>query len=341
MGWLPTHTRTVSWQLLERSTREEKISREEFSRLFGSVRRQLRIQDENGVDAGIQYDFVPHVESETVPETATYTFFLRTEKPQIFLFDDNINDPQKNQTTEKTPRRPKDFQETKQETENPISNNETEFAIEEKDKFIEEERQSRLPNAAPTQDISSFLDDLEGEEENEIDDDAEFSSLASTLKFEGKEPVTSSPGSMNNMINEIKLDGLPAGFDRSSVESHPIEEKKEEILTKNKNGSSYKDKNLVILDSTSELKNLTTDLSGNSKGNISKATEQLEDFFVNKFEIMKVLQGKAEENDNALKINQADVHGTKFDGEESSIGLGEIQPPIAFKIMAPQKILRL
>jgi len=301
----------------------EQISREEFSRLFGSVRRQLRIQDENGVDAGIQYDFVPHVESETVPETATYTFFLRTEKPQIFLFDDNINDPKKNQTTEKTPRRPKDFQETKQETENPISNNETEFAIEEKDKFIEEERQSRLPNAAPTQDISSFLDDLEGEEENEIDDDAEFSSLASTLKFEGKEPVTSSPGSMNNMINEIKLDGLPAGFDRSSVESHPIEEKKEEILTKNKNGSSYKDKNLVILDSTSELKNLTTDLSGNSKGNISKATEQLEDFFVNKFEIMKVLQGKAEENDNALKINQADVHGTKFDGEESSIGLGE------------------
>ena len=123
----------------------EQISREEFSRLFGSVRRQLRIQDENGVDAGIQYDFVPHVESETVPETATYTFFLRTEKPQIFLFDDNINDSRETQRKikpENTPREPKDFEESKQKIKNPILDTETKFAKEGREKFIEEERQS-------------------------------------------------------------------------------------------------------------------------------------------------------------------------------------------------------
>ena len=63
----------------------EQISAEEFSKLFGSDRRKLQIQDENGKDTGIQYDFIPHVESESVPESAKK--ILRTEEPKLFLFE--------------------------------------------------------------------------------------------------------------------------------------------------------------------------------------------------------------------------------------------------------------
>ena len=70
----------------------EQISSEEFSKLFGSDKRTLQIQDANGKDTGIQYDFIPHVESESVPESATYTFFLRTGDPKLFLFDPNLDD---------------------------------------------------------------------------------------------------------------------------------------------------------------------------------------------------------------------------------------------------------
>jgi len=103
----------------------EQISREEFYKLFGTARRQLRIQDVTGADTGVQYDFIPHVESEALPESATYTFFLRAEDPRIFLFDDldleeNVrvsNIPEKK--NKNSPRRPKvqlEFEESKQKT---------------------------------------------------------------------------------------------------------------------------------------------------------------------------------------------------------------------------------
>ena len=50
------------------------VTADEFSKLFGSDRRKPQILDENGMDTGIQYNFIPHVESESVPESATYTF---------------------------------------------------------------------------------------------------------------------------------------------------------------------------------------------------------------------------------------------------------------------------
>ena len=91
----------------------EQISSEEFSKLFGSDKRTLQIQDAKGKDTGIQYDFIPHVESESVPESATYTFFLRTGEPRLFLFDPTLDDSKErnikgSQTKrKKSPRKPK------------------------------------------------------------------------------------------------------------------------------------------------------------------------------------------------------------------------------------------
>jgi len=87
--------KTILNQLLPNSINGgelKQISSSEFAKLFGNAKRQLRIQNENGKDTGIQYDFIPHIESESVPESATYTFFLRTGKPQLFLFDDDSED---------------------------------------------------------------------------------------------------------------------------------------------------------------------------------------------------------------------------------------------------------
>ena len=117
----------------------------------------------------------------------------------------------------------------------------------------------------------------------------------------------------------MQLDELSASFDRSSGDSHEREENKGD----NTKGTSSKEENLFILDSTSESKNLTTNLSGNSKGNIGNDTEQLVDFFINKFEIMKVIKDEAEENNNTMKINQTIMHGTEWDAGESRKGLGK------------------
>ena len=51
------------------------------------------------------------------------------------------------------------FKEKHQAGEDKVDN-EVKFAIEDCDKFIEEERQSKSSEAQPTQDIFSFLDDL-------------------------------------------------------------------------------------------------------------------------------------------------------------------------------------
>ena len=153
----------------------EQISREEFYKLFGTARRQLRIQDVTGADTGVQYDFIPHVESEALPESATYTFFLRAEDPRIFLLDDldleeNVrvsNIPEKK--NKNSPRRPKvqlEFEESEQKTGSGIEaiKNTIEHV-----ELTEEDRQSitSKSSAYPTANISNFFDELAEEEDSE------------------------------------------------------------------------------------------------------------------------------------------------------------------------------
>ena len=143
----------------------QQISADEFSKLFGSDRRKLQIQDENGKDTGIQYDFIPHVESESVPESASYTFFLRTGEPKLFLFDPNLDDLKErnlegSQTKKKnSDRKPKvqssfegegdaelkEGQVLEEDTNGPILGNDSDFTeiLKDQNILLEEDRQSK------------------------------------------------------------------------------------------------------------------------------------------------------------------------------------------------------
>ena len=88
----------------------KQISPNEFTNLFRNDKSGVHIQDKNGKDTGIQYDFIPHVESEYVPESGTYTFFLRESKPQLLLFGDDYDDSLENLIEEHRSENNKNFQ---------------------------------------------------------------------------------------------------------------------------------------------------------------------------------------------------------------------------------------
>ena len=88
----------------------KQISTNEFTNLFRNDKSKNLFQDGNRKDSGIQYDFIPHVESEYVPESGTYTFFLRESKPQLLLFGDDYDDSLENLIEEHRSENNKNFQ---------------------------------------------------------------------------------------------------------------------------------------------------------------------------------------------------------------------------------------